>query len=264
MIKTLYILSFLFTLQIVTSGQTDTTYYDNDWKESARGEATFYSVIYREKNGDHLVEDRYIKTNALQMTGHFTSIDPEVKTGYFVYYDKDGHKTSEGNYDHNKQSGEWKSYYSGSDDVWHVDKFVNDSLAELTSYYKSGRIKRKETYFGKNKSTGKCFDEQGREIAFTQFETMPKPTYDLNDYLMHNLHYPNKARRADVEGRVIIKFVVDDSGNITDAEVTKHVSKELDNEAIRVVSNMPKWTPGTIDGTIVKVYFTLPVFFRLE
>lgn len=83
-------------------------------------------------------------------------------------------------------------------------------------------------------------------------------------FIKSNLKYPSYAQQTKKEGRVLVRFAVDTEGNIKDAEVIKSVYPSLDREALRVVNDMPKWKPGTIGGTPVEVYFTLPILFRLR
>jgi TonB family protein len=70
--------------------------------------------------------------------------------------------------------------------------------------------------------------------------------------------------QKNIQGRVIVRFVVDKNGNVTDSEILKGASPLLDAEAIRVVNAMPKWTPGKQKGEIVSVYYTLPIVFKLD
>ncbi len=98
---------------------------------------------------------------------------------------------------------------------------------------------------------------------FTKVDVMPKADYDLTQYLDLNLKYPDSARNHDIEGRVLIKFVVNEDGRISNCTVIKGIGAGCDQEALRVVKSMPKWDPGEKDGRQVKVYFTLPVVFKL-
>jgi TonB family protein len=78
------------------------------------------------------------------------------------------------------------------------------------------------------------------------------------------LVYPKAARDSSIQGRVIVKFTVEKDGTITDVEVARGVHPALDEEAVRVVSMMPKWKPGTQMGDTVRTKFTLPVFFKIN
>ncbi len=86
----------------------------------------------------------------------------------------------------------------------------------------------------------------------------------MTEFLSNNIIYPKKARRDEVEGRLVLSFVVDKSGKIQNILVIKSVRADLDNEAIRVVKNMPKWKPGVQKGSCVQVQYQLPVMFKLN
>jgi protein TonB len=86
----------------------------------------------------------------------------------------------------------------------------------------------------------------------------------LLEYLLENIQYPEECKASDIEGRVIVTFVVEKDGSISDAKVVKSVNPLLDEEAVRVVSAMPKWLPGKQMGVAVRVKYTLPVTFRLQ
>jgi protein TonB len=84
-------------------------------------------------------------------------------------------------------------------------------------------------------------------------------------YLANNIRYPSLARENNLEGKVVVKFTVDRDGSIKDPVVLKDgVGGGCADEAIRVIKSMPKWTPGLQRGNPVKVYFTLPVSFKLS
>ena len=78
------------------------------------------------------------------------------------------------------------------------------------------------------------------------------------------MKYPEAAEKAGTQGRVIATFVVEKDGSISNARVVKSVSKELDEEALRVINAMPKWTPGMQSGKNVRVKYTIPISFRLD
>ncbi|MEG2947596.1 MAG: energy transducer TonB, partial [Bacteroidales bacterium] len=86
----------------------------------------------------------------------------------------------------------------------------------------------------------------------------------LMEYLSKSIKYPAVAMENGIQGRVIIRFVVSPTGEITNAEVLRGVDPSCDKEALRVVNAMPRWIPGKQNGTSVPVYFTLPIVFRLQ
>lgn len=86
----------------------------------------------------------------------------------------------------------------------------------------------------------------------------------LISWLAENIKYPVEAAKAGIQGRVIVQFVVTATGSIADVKVVRGVEPSLDKEAVRVISSMPKWTPGKQNGTAVNVRYTYPVTFRLQ
>lgn len=94
-------------------------------------------------------------------------------------------------------------------------------------------------------------------------EVMPEFKGNVNEYLSKAINYPQVAIENYIQGRVYCEFVVNVDGSITDVKVVRGVDRSLDNEAIRVVKGMPKWKPGSMNGRLVRVKYTLPVVFRL-
>ena len=85
----------------------------------------------------------------------------------------------------------------------------------------------------------------------------------LMEYLSKNIKYPEAAMKKGTQGRATVQFVVEKDGSITNVKILRGIDPELDKEAIRVISAMPKWKPGTQRGEAVRVRFTVPVMFRL-
>lgn len=108
--------------------------------------------------------------------------------------------------------------------------------------------------------------DDGEEV-YEVVEKMPKfpdgGMSGLMKYLSANIRYPEAAHKAGTQGRVTVQFVVGKDGRIGDVKVIRGVDPTLDAEAIRVISGMPKWKPGTQKGEPVNVRYTVPVMFRL-
>lgn len=86
----------------------------------------------------------------------------------------------------------------------------------------------------------------------------------LLEYLQRNMRYPNEAKENEIQGRVVVRFIVNAQGKIEGAEVQKGIGYGCDKEALRVVNAMKPWKPGQVKGKAVKVYYTLPITFRLD
>ena len=122
------------------------------------------------------------------------------------------------------------------------------------------------TYLSPDNPT-KTVVKHSKDSVFANPETMPSfPGGDaaLMEYLRSNVHYPQKACREGKSGRVWVSFVIAKDGSIVKPKVMKSVSPELDDEALRLVKGMPKWTPGTSNGKKVAVKYNIPVSFRLN
>lgn len=101
-------------------------------------------------------------------------------------------------------------------------------------------------------------------VAVEQQAEFPGGQGALMKWLSNNIRYPESAQQNDIQGRVIVKFVVEKDGSIGAATILKGVDKDLDREALRVVKRMPKWQPGKNNGVAVRSYFNLPVTFKLQ
>ena len=105
------------------------------------------------------------------------------------------------------------------------------------------------------------------EPVFQSVEQMPQfPGGEaaLMKYLASHINYPPMAAENNIQGRVIVQFVVDKTGKVGEVKLARSVDKELDNEAIRVCKSLPKFTPGRQNGQPVSVWYTLPVTFKLQ
>ena len=112
--------------------------------------------------------------------------------------------------------------------------------------------------------------EEKKEVANKVFEVVEQmPSFPggneaLMKFLQENVKYPVVAQENGVQGRVVVSFVVERDGSITDVKVVRSVDPSLDKEAARVVKSMPRWIPGKQNGATVRVKYNVPVSFRLQ
>ena len=104
----------------------------------------------------------------------------------------------------------------------------------------------------------KVFDVVEQQPAF------PGGQGALLSWLSQNIHYPAVAEENGIQGRVVVSFVVEKDGSISNVQVVRGVDPSLDKEATRVVKSMPKWTPGKQNGQAVRVKYNVPVTFKLQ
>lgn len=146
---------------------------------------------------------------------------------------------------------------------------VKDVLGDLkVQLYSDGTISRSQSQSQATTSPAVSNTPQiVSEQVFTVVEKMPEfpgGQGELLKYLARSVKYPVIAQENGIQGRVTASFIVEKDGSIRDLEVLRGVDPSLDNEAIRILSAMPKWTPGQQRGHDVAVKYTVPVTFRLE
>ena len=116
--------------------------------------------------------------------------------------------------------------------------------------------------FSQTRKLSNAQTADGTVYAFA--DKMPRAGYDINDYLSKNIHYPAEAKAKGIQGKVIMQFIVKDNGSITDIKVLRGIGGGCDEEAKRVLENMPPWKPGEMKGKPVSVKFTQPIFFKQQ
>ena len=116
-------------------------------------------------------------------------------------------------------------------------------------------------------SAQKTVVSQSKQNVYDAVEQMPEFPGGMPamiEYLQTNLKYPKDAIKQQVGGRVMVMFVVETDGSLSNVRVARKVFHSLDTEAVRVVKSMPKWKPGKEKGRLVRVNYTLPVVFSLK
>jgi len=115
--------------------------------------------------------------------------------------------------------------------------------------------------------TGDAAGDGGGEQIYTFVEQSPEfpgGQEALMKYIARNIKYPESARRMGIEGTVYISFVINKEGKVSDITVMKGISKDCDEEAVRVIGTLPDWKPGKQNGMPVLVRFSLPIRFKLQ
>lgn len=116
-------------------------------------------------------------------------------------------------------------------------------------------------------SAQKTVVSQSNQSVYDAVEQMPEFPGGMPamiEYLSANIKYPKDAIKQKVGGRVLVMFVVEPDGSLSNVSVARKVFPSLDAEAVRVVKSMPKWKPGIEKGRPVRVNFTLPVVFSIK
>ena len=123
-----------------------------------------------------------------------------------------------------------------------------------------------------------CMMTLGAQAQVRKGNTAPQDVFDVVEempqypggmqamlsFLQENITYPKDAQEKKISGRVIVTFVVEKDGSISNVETVKSVFPSLDEEAVRIVKAMPNWKPGKQNGKVVRVKYTLPISFSLK
>lgn len=220
-----------------------TLYHSKDWTEVDSSEAYYISRNYEVGTG------KKVKTVVSYTNGNIYS---ETIYGDFVSKVKDGaHKVY-------FESGTPKVIAHYKMGVLH---------GELETYFSNGQLRRKDRYEDGNLLEGKCYTSTGADTTWFVYEVQAEYPGGLNalySYIAKKVNYPKLAREGNIQGKVYVKFIVDQQGNITQAKVIKSAHPLLDEEALRVINTMPSWSPATLDGENISITYTLPISFRLE
>ena len=105
---------------------------------------------------------------------------------------------------------------------------------------------------------------EGAFVTYEQQAEFPGGAKALMEHIKANTRYPQEAKSRGIQGRVIVRFIVEEDGALTEEEVMKPVDPQLDAEAIRIARSMPKWRPGRLAGKPIRTRFSFPVTFRLK
>lgn len=102
------------------------------------------------------------------------------------------------------------------------------------------------------------------EKIFGEPEMQPTFNGDINLWLAQNMRYPEEAEKNDIEGKVVVEFVIEKDGSVSNIKALKSPHSSLTEEVVRLVKAMPNWNPGTMSGKPVRVKYTLPLSFKLQ
>ena len=143
----------------------------------------------------------------------------------------------------------------GGDSLAHVSD-TEETTPAVKSTTKTGKITA-ESSTSKKEFTGKVYD------IVEQMPSFPGGAAELMKWLSSHVQYPAIAIESCIEGTVIVAFIVEPDGSVSNAKLVRSVDPSIDQEALRVVRQMPKWNPGKRAGIPVRVRYCLPIKFKL-
>jgi len=235
----------LLTIIINSIIAQDTIYLDANYdKIDDKKNAIYYQVLkYEDANTMRASRSIYFMSGQLKMLKNYSNLKNQLLDGkYELYFDN-------GNINEN------------------ID-YINGMIdGQLLTYWPNGIAKRIDKYKEGKLVEGKCFSRTGKDTTYFEYEIIPQfpggEGKSMN-FLYRNMMYPAEARHNDIQGRVIIGFLVNEDGSISDIKIVRGVHKSLDDESLRVIKLMPNWTPAQHDGEKIKARYTIPITYKLE
>lgn len=232
----------LFIASVSLSAQ-DTVFYNyNGYVAKSASEAYFSRILRRDP-----IEPERAQVREVNMAGVTLS-----ETNYFPYSKKTLHGLSRRFY--NAGLIRWEAFYN-----------QGKLNGELKAYWPDAKLKRDEVYRNDSLIESHCFTRMGRDTTYFPFKTIasfPGGMPALFQYLDKNLGYPEDAKKAKIQGTVVVSFLVDYDGSIKEVKIKKSLYPSLDNEAQRVVQAMPKWQASMVDDEPQRMRTSLPIIFK--
>jgi len=157
--------------------------------------------------------------------------------------------------------GERKEWYSTGQLYFECSYFDGKKDGEFNAYWTDASVERKEEYIIGERISATCFDQKGNRIECDDFEKrtqFPGGDEALYAFLANNMQYPTGARES---GTVYINFTVEVDGEITNIRILRGIGGGCDEECIRVIELMPRWTPAYLGTKTIRTQFNLPLKF---
>jgi TonB family protein len=273
----------LFVIAFTKSNGQDTIYLksDLDTIRTSKERALYYKIVQK----DSLLYNVsiYHTNGKIISKAQYRSLDSLIYHGSYTSYFYNGNIHISGQYINGSMEGWWVAYNKDKYYLKTKQSFKNNLLnGKSFTIYPNGKPKIIELYIRDTLTQINCYDSMGVQVdcdSLLAFESdsagiidhaevppsFPGGPVELLKYLAKNVKYPQQAREKGFEGIVKVKFFIDTDGTVKNPTIIKDgVGGGAAQEALRVVNSMPKWTPGVQMGKTVKVYYTIPIIFKLQ
>jgi len=264
--KPILLLTLLFSTGAVSASAQDTLYYNSLWKETTAGKAAYFRLKTKTATGWQ-VSDHWL-SGKTQMTGAYSDDSFHIKEGEFVFYDTTGIANHRVTYVHNKLNGPDTYYYpNGKTRLTGPDK-DDSSEGNWVGYYPSGKISGKALFKKGQQVSATFYHEDGSPDktikVFMREAEFPGGVNQWLRFLNKNLRYPDSAVVYEIQGTVVVDFVVSKEGKAGNFRVSQSADKYLDAEALRVMNQMPEWIPSIFGGIAAESFKRQPIVFSLQ
>jgi hypothetical protein len=244
------ILIFVLSTLCIISYCQDTTYLDKNLNPVDKRLAEYFRVTYKGTKVYNRVIDETFYISGNRKSVDCYHYDPMSKTKGKI------------------SDGIQKTWYSNGQlkaSVTYKEGKLNDTLF---TYWDNGILKRRDIYQDAKLIDGQCFDVAGKPIPYFDYEIFPQyPGGDsgLLETIYNNIRMPESLKVNGIPYvRVIAIFFVNEGGYVTDISIIEGYNKEVNDEVVRVISKLKKWSPGLQDGEPVKVPYSVPVTFQIK
>lgn len=240
-----YLILFIFLSVFYTGRAQDTivSYFDSNLEEVKQEKANYYRKAF-ENTDKTWTASYYYMNGQTQMSGRYESNKLKKKNGFFETYYKDGSKQSEGQYLNNKFDGKWRWYHKNGQ-ISSLEVYEKDELKHIEYWNEDG-----------SKIEGKV-----EKVKLAEFVG---GNYALQRYIASHVVYPRVALENGIVGKVNVGLIIGAYGEIERTWIVGYADRYLIDEALRVVSNMPKWIPGKVHNLPARVSYTVPINFDLR
>lgn len=248
------------------SQSVHTVYFNDDGEEVELHKALFKEVTQEDASGE-VISTRYRLKDDTKLREYsyiYNAQGKKLKHGTHTEWYASGQQMTEKHFRNDSLTGPHTRWYENGQ-VHFSRKYHRYQLVDtLRSYYPSGALRRVEVYAKGKMLTGDVFDEAGKKIKYVPMEVMPEyPGGEMKmlTWLGKNVRYPATAQRAGAQGLVVLSFLVDTSGQISNIEILQGFHPDCEAEAIKAVKQFPKFNPGTIEGVPTEMTYIFPLRF---
>lgn len=235
--------------------------------------ATRYDKIMKEKDGTYTIKTYGINQGSWREVNKQTIQQVNDSTYWLLHTWKNKTDTTIRIFSKADSGFLIKEYNNGKLRLTGISSMIFPVIRESKwiSYYANGLIASESYYKNNQLLKNRNWNESGEEgisDVFTFSDTMPEfkgGEAAMFKFLANETKYPAEAAKINMQGRVIVQFIVMEDGRVDGVKILRGICSSLDSESIRVVKSMSgKWNPGTIDGKRVRVYFVLPLVYSLK
>lgn len=227
-----------------TSFGQNISFYDQRMQPVKEKDASH--LLVQQKNANKYIQILYNKLGPRISEEAFAEKAGKIRDGKCLYYKPSGALDSSGNYAAGAQDGVWR-FYAENGDVVEEKNYSKGTLLSDTTFSGSWNEVRQELLSGQIKVEPQLGDGQK----------------DWSMYLMRNLRYPANAQQLNTTGRVMVQFIVDEDGKILEPYIRRSAAYLLDEEALRLIRDSPRWHPASKDGMAVQAHKLQSITFQL-